>query len=189
LTANAPAKTSANSDKELARLLGVVPLHPTANVVLVENQLRVDQVLGIPQRVSWRGLEVDADLRSTVPLELTAGRAGALLRLAGYEGSFQEAKVLADGTGVAAVSATTVLQRAPAAGVAVLRLSPSNQTDLSGLQADPAVLADVRDQLARGREVIIPQTPLTLQECSSRSSQKRSASLLLLVEHGRDSED
>jgi transglutaminase-like putative cysteine protease len=152
------------SEEELGRLLGVVTLHPTAGIVLVENQLQVSRVLGIPQLVEWKGVEVDADLRSTVPLELSPGRGQVLLRLSGYEGSFQEAKVLADGTGVAAVSAATVLQSAAAAGIPVLRLGPSDRAALAELQASPAVQADVLDQLARGREIIIPENPVMVQD-------------------------
>jgi transglutaminase-like putative cysteine protease len=152
------------SEEELGRLLGVATLHPSADVVLVENQLQVSRVLGIPQFVEWKGLEIDADLRSTVPLELSPGRGRMLLRLSGYEGSYQEAKVLADGTGVAAVSAATVLQTAAAAGIPVLRLGPADRTTLAQLQASPAVQADVLDQLARGREIVIPRTPVTTQD-------------------------
>lgn len=152
-------------ERELARLLQVVPLHPTASVVLVQNQLEVEQTLGIPQRLIWKGLEVDADLRTMTPLELVAGRGRALFRMAGYEGSFQEARVLTEGTQEDAVAAATVLQRARAQGVAILSITPANApTELPRLTATPEVRRDVEDLVARGWEVRIPEVPLQLRD-------------------------
>ena len=152
------------SESELAQLLGVVPVRPTVNVVFVENQLEVDTVAGIPSQVVWKGLQVDADLRTMVPLELKAGRGAALLQLSGFEGSFQEQSVLAAGTGEASISAVTVLQQANAQGVPVATLTPANVASLlPGISAPASVLADVADQLAQGRVVQIPIAELTLQ--------------------------
>lgn len=152
-------------EKELARLLQVVPIHPTASVVLVQNQLEVEQVLGVPQRLLWKGLEVDADLRTMTPLELVPGRSKALFRMAGYEGSYQEARVLTQGTQEDAVSAATVLQRARAEGVDVLSITPANApAQLARLSATPEVRRDVEDLVARGWEVLIPEVPLQLRD-------------------------
>jgi RHS repeat-associated protein len=153
------------SEEALASLTRVVPIRPTANLVLVENQLQVKESFGIRQKVEWKGLEVDADLRSLTPLELGAGRGATLLRLSGYEGSFLEAKVLADSTGEEAVSAVTLLQEAHENGAQVLRIDPGNVgTELGKLQASPEVLADVSELVANGREVLIPKTPLTIRD-------------------------
>ncbi|NTX54913.1 transglutaminase domain-containing protein, partial [Myxococcus sp. CA039A] len=150
-------------ERELARLLQVVPIHPTASVVLVQNQLEVEQVLGVPQRLLWKGLEVDADLRTMTPLELVPGRGKALFRMAGYEGSFQEARVLSEGTQEDAVAAATVLQRARAQGLDVLSITPTNgAAQLARLSATPEVRRDVEDMVARGWEVLIPEVPLQL---------------------------
>ncbi|MBZ4417857.1 RHS repeat-associated core domain-containing protein [Myxococcus sp. RHSTA-1-4] len=152
-------------ERELARLLQVVPIHPTASVVLVQNQLEVEQTLGVPQRLLWKGLEMDADLRTMTPLELVAGRGRALFRMAGYEGSYQEAHVLAQGTGEEAVSAATVLQRARAQGVDVLDITPANApAQLARLVATPEVRRDVEDLVSRGWEVRIPEVPLELRD-------------------------
>lgn len=152
-------------ERELARLLQVVPIHPTASVVLVQNQLEVEQTLGVPQRLIWKGLEVDADLRTMTPLELVAGRGRALFRMAGYEGSFQEARVLTEGTQEDAVAATTVLQRAHAQGIPILSINPvSAPTELPLLTASSEVRRDVEDLVARGWEVRIPQVPLHLRD-------------------------
>jgi len=148
-------------EEELARLLQVLPVRPTANVVFVQNQLRVDTVLGVRRLVEWRGLEVDADFRAMTPVELRPGRGAALLRLSGHEGSFQEARVLTAGTGVPAVASVSVLQEAAAQGIPILHLQPGQP--LTGLTAGPEVLRDVENQLEQGREVLIPATPLTLE--------------------------
>ncbi|OJH39694.1 hypothetical protein BON30_19675 [Cystobacter ferrugineus] len=160
------------AEEELARLTRVVPVRPTASLVLVENQLQVREAFGVREQVVWKGLEVDADLRSLAPLELVTGRGGALLRLSGYEGSFQEAKVLADKVSVpaatmTAVSAVTLLQEALSRGVPVVRVDSSNlDTALGSVAAPPEVLADVRELVTRRREVLIPATQLTIENWS-----------------------
>lgn len=152
-------------ERELARLLQVVPLHPTASVVLVQNQLELEQTMGVPQRLIWKGLEVDADLRTMTPLELVAGRGRALFRMAGYEGSYQEARVLTEGTQEDAVAAVTVIQRAHAQGMPILSITPNNApTELPLLAASDEVRRDVEDLIARGWEVRIPQEPLQLRD-------------------------
>ncbi|WP_257446201.1 RHS repeat-associated core domain-containing protein [Archangium lipolyticum] len=153
------------SEEALSHLTRVVPVRPTASLVLVENQLEVKESFGVRQQVEWKGLEVDADLRSVTPLELVEGRGATLLRLSGYEGSFLEAKVLTDGTGEEAVSAVTLIQEAYENSLPVLRIDPGNVgTELGKLQAPPAVFADVSTQVANGREVLIPQKPLTIRD-------------------------
>ncbi len=162
--AAAYANAWTESEEELARLLGVVPVRPTASVVLVENQLAVDEVLGVRRRVLWKGLEVDADHRSMIPLELVSGRGRELMLLSGYQGSFLEAKVLTDGTGERAVSAVSVIQQAHDAVVPVLSITQSNATtQLPLLSASPDILQDVEDQIARGREVLIPARSQTIE--------------------------
>jgi YD repeat-containing protein len=153
-----------DSEEELMKLLQVAPIRPTANVVFVENQLAVDSVLGVPQQVRWKGLEIDADLRTMTGLELVAGRAADFLRLSGHEGSILEAKVLFDGTHERSVSAVNVIQEAHSQEVEVLRLDASNFASAgSGLQSSAAVLREVQDQVGLGREVLIPKTDLTIE--------------------------
>ncbi|WP_224250299.1 DUF6531 domain-containing protein, partial [Hyalangium gracile] len=159
--AAAYANAWTQGEDELARLLQVIPVRPTANIVFVQNQLRVDEVLGVRRRLEWKGLEVDADFRAMTPVELKPGRGAALLRLSGYEGSFQEARILASGTGEAAVSTVSVLQEAAARGIPVLHLQPGDV--LTSLSATPEVLQSVADQLAKSRHVLIPATALTLE--------------------------
>ncbi len=154
-------------EEELAALLGVVPLRPTANLVLVENQLEVDQALGIRRRLIWKGLQVDADHRSMTPLELAPGRGRELLRLSGFEGSFQEARVLREATGEDAVSAVTVIQEAHREGIPVLNITPASAaSELPNLSTSETVRQEIEDQLARGREVIVPSVDLTIRDWS-----------------------
>lgn len=151
-------------EEELGQLLQVIPVRPTASVVLVQSQLAVEQALGVRRRVVWKGLEIDADHRSMTPLELVPGRGKELMRLSGYQGSYLEAKVLADGAGVRSVSAVSVIQQANATGVPVLRLTPENAAaQLVQLISTPDVLQNVRDQLAQGREVLVPAADLTIE--------------------------
>ena len=155
--AAAYARSWTQAEEELGALLQVVPIRPTVNVALVENQLEVNQVLGVRRQLLWKGLEVDADHRSMTPLELVAGRGKELLRLSGYQGSYLESRVLLDGTGEESISAVVAIQQAKAQGIPVATLTRSSTVDeLAGLAVTAEVLRDVKDQLARGREVMIP---------------------------------
>ena len=127
--AAAYANAWTQGEDELARLLQVIPVRPTANLVFVQNQLHVDEVLGVRRRLEWKGLEVDADFRAMTPVELSTGRGTALLHLSGHEGSFQEARLLTEGTGEPAVSSVMVLQEAAAQGVTILHLQPGRPAD------------------------------------------------------------
>ncbi|XXF75460.1 transglutaminase domain-containing protein [Myxococcaceae bacterium GXIMD 01537] len=152
-------------EEQLARLVQVVPVRPTANFVFVQNQLHVDSLLGLPHRLEWRGLEVDADFRAMTPVELVPGRGQALARLSGYEGSYLGAHVLTAGTGEAAVASTSVLQAARAQTIEILELTPENQAQqLPRLAASNEVLRDVTDLLALGRHILIPASPVTVED-------------------------
>ncbi len=152
------------AEEELARLLQVVPLRPTASVVLVENQLAVDEVLGVRRRVVWKGLQIDADHRTMVPLELVPGRDRELLRLSGFHGSYLEAQVLRQATGVESVAAVSVVQEAHRRGAPVLTITQANASaELARLTSSAAVRREVQDQVARGREVTIPAADLAIE--------------------------
>ncbi|MDQ3263024.1 MAG: DUF6531 domain-containing protein, partial [Myxococcota bacterium] len=100
-----------------------------------------------------------------LPLELKAGRSAEFLRLSGFEGSFQEARTLAEGTGEEAVSAVLVLQEAYRRGAEVLALTPANAAALlPRLQVPLPVRAEVEDLLARGYQVTIPAENLALRD-------------------------
>ncbi len=159
------AKAWTEAEEELARLLQIVPLRPTASVVVVENQLAVDEVLGVRRRVIWKGLQVDADHRTMVPLELVPGRDKELLRLSGFHGSYLEAQVLSASTGAEAVAAVSVIQEALRRGAPVLTITSANaSTELARLVTTAEVRREVEDQVARGREVTIPAEDLTIQD-------------------------
>lgn len=154
-----------DAEDELADLMQVVLVRPTANVVFVENQVEVAEVLGVRQRLLFKGFEVDADLRNVIPIELVAGRGRTFLRVSGLEGSHREARVLEEGCGVAAISATGVLQEARRRGIPLLRLTASNAAvELARLSSTSDVIEDVRDHLARGREVLVPSMDLTVED-------------------------
>ncbi|MBL8951585.1 MAG: RHS repeat protein, partial [Myxococcaceae bacterium] len=155
------------AEDELSKVLGTRLVRRAAGVVLVENQLVVEESLGVRTRVAWKGLEMDADLRTATAVSTVAGRAGAFMRLSGHQGSFLEAKALADATGEESVSATGVLQHAAAQGISVLTITPANAAVLLPQVSAPAgVLRDLADAIARGREVRVPAVEVDMRDWS-----------------------
>src|SRR5262249_47455630 len=58
---------SAGED-EFGSLLNVQVARRTPSLVLVENQLTVEESAGVRTRVLWKGIQMDADLRTAAPV-------------------------------------------------------------------------------------------------------------------------
>jgi len=163
--AAAYANAWTDAEEELAGLLGTCLVRRTPGLVLVENQLTVEESLGVRTRVRWKGLQMDADLRTATALSGSSGRGPAFMRLSGFQGSFLEAKALTDGTGEESVSATAVLQHAAVQGAPVLTINLSNAaTLLPRVQAPAVVLREIADAVAMGREVMVPEVELDVRD-------------------------
>lgn len=162
LYARAAAYSNAWTDSEdvLAGLLDVRLARRSPSVVFVENQLAVEESLGVRTRVVFKGIEVDADVRTVSAAALNAHQTSALMRLSGIEGSSLEAQVLQEATGEDAISTTGVLQEAVKQSVSVLTLATPN----ASLVAAPDIIHAVEDALAIGREVTLPSHPLTVRD-------------------------
>ena len=151
------------AEDAFANLLDVRLVRPSPSLVLASNQLRVEETLGVRSRVTWKGVQIDADLRTTIPVSDVRAHVADFMKLSGFEGSALEATVLTDGTGEDAISTTGVLQEAAAQGVAVLVIEASNASSvLPTLTASGEVLAEVQAAIALGRQVRIPRRPLTV---------------------------
>ncbi|HVR71820.1 MAG TPA: transglutaminase domain-containing protein, partial [Vicinamibacteria bacterium] len=155
-----------DTDDELADLLKVVPLRPTVSACLVGSAVEVEYAGGdplYPVLYEWKGLLIDADLRSSAPVGLDSRESeGPFLLLSGLQGSILENRVFETRHDVEAVSTAKALGLAGSQGIAVHDLTSANVDEvLAALPFDAAVKAEVRDAVARGFGVRIPAQPVT----------------------------
>ena len=153
------------SDSQLADLLHVVPVRPTVSVCLVTSDVQVDYADGdplLPVAWEWKGILIDADLRSTSPVGIATLEAEKrFVHLSGLEGSILENKVFEDAYQIPSVSTAKVLGMAAAAGIEILDITSSNLDLVGALPFTADVKAEVLDAAQRGRRVTIPAAPVT----------------------------
>ncbi len=154
------------SDEELADLLRVVPVRPLVSACLVFSDVVSDYAGGdplYPLSFDWKGIAIDADLRSTAPVGVeTRAREKDFLLLSGLEGSVLENRIFEDDLGIESVSTAKALQLAVEQGTPILDLDGATAAPvLAGLPLDPAVKADIEAALARGLRVRVPAANVT----------------------------
>ena len=157
-----------DSDQELAALLRVVPIRPTASLCLVQSAVQVEFAGGdalYPVHYDWRGLSIDADRRpsAAVGIEDDAAERDFLLA-SGLEGSVLEHRLFEDDHAIASVSTAKALQLARQAGITVLDLGPADgEAALTGLPLDTGVKREIAEALASGYRARVPAAPVGLQ--------------------------
>jgi transglutaminase-like putative cysteine protease len=153
-----------DSEATFADVLGTHLGHQAPSLVLVEHQLAIEESLGVRTRVRWKGVQVDADFRSTTPVSANGSEA-TFMQLSGLQGSGLEASILRDATGEESLSTTGLLQEAAAQGIQVLTLDSQNFAGQVGNVSAPAnVLRDVSDAVTAGKQVQVPVAPLAVRD-------------------------
>ena len=87
------------AEDELARLLGLTLVRPLPAVVTTGSVLEVTQLLDQPHATAWKGVYVDADLRTVEIVGATAMDDGTdtgtlFMRLSSLQGAFLEGRTL-----------------------------------------------------------------------------------------------
>src|SRR6266545_912239 len=154
------------SDAELADLFRVAPVRPTVSACMVMSAIEVDYAGGdplYPVSFVWKGVAIDADLRSSAPVGVESSKAERpFLLFSGLEGSVLEGRVLTDGLGVESVSTASALQLAAGQGIEVLDLTRDDvESILPGLPFDPVVKEEIRAGALRGLSVRVHAAPVT----------------------------
>ena len=149
------------SDDELADLLRVIPVRPTLSACIAQSDVEVEYAGGdplYPLDFEWKGILIDADLRSSAPVgvESPASESRFLL-LSGLEGSVLEDRVFAEDLAVAAVSTARALGLAAGQGLVLHDLTAENVDEvLPGLPFDASVKEEIRDAALMGMLVRVP---------------------------------
>jgi len=156
-----------NSELELANLSARTLLRPEASVVFVSNELNVESLLGVPQRLNWRGVSIDAIFRPTnsVAHHAQSVSDADFLRLSGLQGSYLEHDVFERYFSIESISADKGLAIAHAAGNTVELINQANVAErLASLNHSDAVKDDIAGWVSRGFDVRVPQSEIALLE-------------------------
>ncbi|MEO8359209.1 MAG: DUF6531 domain-containing protein, partial [Vicinamibacteria bacterium] len=154
------------ADEQLADLLHVLPIRPTVSACLVSSDIQSDYAGGdplYPLNFDWKGIVIDADLRSTAPSAVRSiDRERDFLLLSGLVGSVLENKIFEDDLHIESVSTAKGLQLAREQGIEIVDLDGGNAaTLLPGLNLDPGVTAEIEAAIAKGLSVRVPAREMT----------------------------
>jgi hypothetical protein len=154
------------AEEELAGLLGVTVVRPLPSVAFVTNEVRLEEILGVPEALVWEGVTLDAALRVAEPFDRSAADPAAprdWMRLAALQGSALEHRLFEDELLVESVSADKGLGLARQAGTEVVTVDAANAGGvLPGLPHPPAVVADIQHWVGRGYRVEVPRAAVVL---------------------------
>jgi len=157
----------AEAEEKAEALSGVRVIRPTASLALVKNEVQPVMVGDVPVTLTWQGVGVDALVRTSSPIAArttsqSPSQERDFLLLSGFNGSYLEEDILAQGFSVESISTLKHIRLAKERGTSILTITPANQgTELPRLQVHPDILAHVQDLLHQGTVVTIPQTELS----------------------------
>jgi len=155
-------------ETQLAELHNLVLARPLPTLVSLGGMMKVTELLGQPQSVSWQGLFLDADLRSVEAVVRNAGDDSRLLtfmQLSALQGSALEHRVLEEHFQVESISTARLLRLARNANLTLLTITAENlEAVLSELNLSPIVADDIRTAVAEGLVVQIPDQPVTVRD-------------------------
>ncbi|MEZ5330525.1 MAG: transglutaminase-like domain-containing protein [Thermoanaerobaculia bacterium] len=150
------------AERELADLMGLGLVRPLPALAVVDDVVGIETLAGLPYRLSWEGVTLDAVARSAEPVGADTELEASWLELAALQGSALEHRVFADDYLVDAISADRALGLARDEGVDVLRLdSTTLPSALPGLPHAPAVKEALQEAVAQGYEVEISEALTT----------------------------
>lgn len=153
------------AEDEIGDYLDVAALRPLPALAIVANSMELEVLGGLPWRLVWDGVSVDAAMR---PVEVVVrgsapGAARDFVTFAGLEGSALERTLLERELLVASISADRVVALARAAGAEVLEWPAGTSPEVAdGLLHPPAVRALVASHLDAGLAVTIPRAEVGL---------------------------
>lgn len=161
-----------SAENELAALLGLAICRPTPTIVTLGGVQAVTRLFETPQDVEWRGVYVDADMRTveivgdTELIDDTDPKT-LFMNLSAMQGSFLEQQVLEDQFAVGGVSTIRLLAAAAEQGIALNTIDRDNaDTILPGLNLADNLEDDILNAVGQGMAVTIPGQTMTIEDWS-----------------------
>ncbi|MCG8519638.1 MAG: DUF6531 domain-containing protein [Pseudomonadales bacterium] len=154
------------SERELAKLAGLLPVKALPSVTFVGHNMVVDRVLNEPQRINWKGVTMDAVFRAVDAISYSEHSLAAARfhRLSALQGSFLEHQRFEDDFQVDSVSAEKVLALAFQQGIEVVDLGPGDVVRAEGLALGDNVRTSIVDWLRLGHHVKVPVAEIAYED-------------------------
>ncbi len=154
------------AEDELASLLHLTIARPLPTVITVGGVIDIDYLLDMPHGFTWKGVYVDADLRT---IEIVRNEAGGVrgeaekifMQLSSLQGSVLENRIFEDDFQVESISTAKLIGRAQGTepGIQMLTIDKANiNTVLPTLTLDDNVKEDITNAVNQNLTVYIPQT-------------------------------
>jgi hypothetical protein len=154
----------AQSEDELASLLRVSLARPIPTVINMGGVIDVTYVLDTPHGYQWKGVYVDADLRT---IEVVGDNKKTFMQLSALEGSVLEDRIIRDDFEVDSVSTARLLAIAQGNMINILTIDTSNiDSVLPILPFAENVIEDIRSSINQNYVVTIPEQLITYEDWS-----------------------
>ena len=156
---------SADFASRLARVEGLVEVHPYPSLAIVASVVEPIGLFGLVEELEWLGIYVDADVFGSRAVG-AADDVRRWLELVQLESSAQE-RILFENLGNEAVSADQLMVWAQSLGVVVETVDLSNvDSVVSSLPYSDEVRAEIDGWVRAGGEALVPLQPLDFIEFS-----------------------
>ena len=158
------------AEVELSSLFKVALSRPLPTIVTLANSIDVTYAGEDPQGFEWKGLFLDADLRSVEAVTRTLipdSRTLTFMQLSGLQGSVLESKLFEDAFDVGSISTAKLFGIASGSQPAtpILTIDQANiDAILPTLPFDDNIKQDISGAVAHNSAIRIPQSEITYQD-------------------------
>ncbi|MEN8263524.1 MAG: transglutaminase domain-containing protein, partial [Nitrospirota bacterium] len=152
------------AEDELASLMRVALARPIPSVAIVGGVIDVTYLLDMPHGFEWKGVFVDASLRSLSPVQssefgVQSERKKTFMQLSALHGSVLEHRIFEDDFGVGSISTAKLFTLNSELGTQNIVIDQSNiHTALPSLSYDDNIKDDIANAVNQGLVVTIPET-------------------------------
>ncbi len=152
--------------KNAEQILKVVDVKGISEAI-ISIDVSVDYAFGIPIKVSLSSLGIDVDryIHLPIPIDGNTNKKKEFMILSGMTSSFFEHKIFEDIFAAESVSAIKIIQIANERGIPIYTINSGNiSTYINNLQISSDVKTDVINAVNTGKEVIIPQQEMQIND-------------------------
>ncbi len=156
-----------SAEEEFASLMHLTIARPLPSVVTIGGVLDVTCLLDMPHGIEWKGVFMDADLRTIETVQssevgVQSERQKTFMQLSALQGSILENKIFEDDFQVQAISTAKLITLANSSQVPILSIDSTNiNTLLPTLPFDDNIKEDIINAVNQNQTVKIPQSEFT----------------------------
>ncbi len=158
------------AEEELASLMQLALTRPIPAVVTLGGVIDVTYLLDTPHGFDWKGVYVDADLRTIEAvtrdaLSVTGERQKTFMELSALEGSVLESRMLEDDFQVDSISTAELFGFANSNQIPIITIDSTNiNTVLPTLPFDDNIKEDITNAVNQGLTVLIPDSEIYYED-------------------------